>query len=218
MNALVQTLYFLSTTLLVPVIVLLLLLVVHCLLDVGGFLREWRERQRVSCKWKESQRRLAADPALTSPFPSSPDAMPGLVRLFASRTMSDAYHRGLMEKHANDIEIESAGRLARLNLIIRVGPMLGLMGTLIPLGPALIRLSDGNLSGMADDLVVAFSTTVLGLLVGGFAYVQWLVRRQWYAQDLADIEFLCRCVDAGADALFRTRTQADSDVVAHDER
>lgn len=192
MTALVDALYLLSTALLVPVVIGLFLLVIHSLLELGGSLREWRERRRVRSIWGTHQRDLAAGRATLGDFQTSSAACPGLVGVYVRRTLSDRCPPIFAEKHAHDLEIESASRLARLSLLIRVGPMLGLMGTLIPMGPALIRLMEADLAGMAEDLVVAFSTTVLGLLIGGIAYAVWLARRQWYAQDLADIDFLNR--------------------------
>lgn len=68
--------------------------------------------------------------------------------------------------------------------------MLGLMGTLIPLGPALMGLASGNVAEMARNLVVAFTATVVGLLVSGATYGIGLARRTWYARDVSDLEFL----------------------------
>ena len=68
--------------------------------------------------------------------------------------------------------------------------MLGLMGTLIPLGPALSGLSSGDMSALGSNLVVAFTATVVGLLISGVAYGVGLLRRVWYARDLTDLEFI----------------------------
>ena len=95
-----------------------------------------------------------------------------------------------VKKCLDDLEIDVARRLARLSLATRVGPMLGLVGTLIPLGPALTGLATGNMDVLAGNLIIAFTTTVFGILVGGFAYGVCLVRRAWYEQDLSDLEFL----------------------------
>lgn len=73
-------------------------------------------------------------------------------------------------------------RLERSDLLARCGPILGLMGTLIPLGPGLTALGDGNIEILAVALSVAFDTTVLGLLVGLGAYVISRLRRRWYEQ------------------------------------
>ncbi len=56
------------------------------------------------------------------------------------------------------------------------------MGTLIPLGPGLTALGTGNLDILATALTVAFDTTVVGLLIGLFAYAIGRIRRRWYEQ------------------------------------
>ncbi|CAA0101877.1 Uncharacterised protein [Halioglobus japonicus] len=71
-------------------------------------------------------------------------------------------------------------RLERADLLARSGPILGLMGTLIPLGPGLSALGTGNIEILATALTVAFDTTVIGLLVGLIAYLIGRVRRRWY--------------------------------------
>ncbi len=71
-------------------------------------------------------------------------------------------------------------RLERVDLLARSGPVLGLMGTLIPLGPGLTALGSGNIDILATALTVAFDTTVVGLLVGLVAYIIGRIRRRWY--------------------------------------
>lgn len=68
--------------------------------------------------------------------------------------------------------------------------MLGLMGTLIPMGPALMNLASGNISEMATNMIVVFSTTVLGLLIGGINYIMAMIKKRWYSQDLSDMEYV----------------------------
>ncbi len=71
-----------------------------------------------------------------------------------------------------------------------MGPALGLMGTLIPLSPALAALAEGDVQRLTDDLRVAFSVTVVGLLVGMIAFAVSLVRDRLYAQDYSDVEYV----------------------------
>ena len=73
-------------------------------------------------------------------------------------------------------------RLEIIDLLARSGPILGLMGTLIPLGPGLTALGTGNIDILATALTVAFDTTVVGLLIGLLAYAMGRVRRRWYEQ------------------------------------
>lgn len=82
-------------------------------------------------------------------------------------------------------ELSLARRLERTDLLVKLGPALGLVGTLIPLGPGLAALGRGEVRVLAESLTVAFDTTILGLLVGAAAYVVSRVRRRWYEEHLA---------------------------------
>lgn len=198
MNSLVHLLYVLSTTLLVPVILTLLGFLAWSLVDLGGFVQEWRERRQGAKTWQNFVVHLRKDhnpPALetTIAFFDTTD-YPGFLAAF-SRRGKTLYMRPLdIEKLVADLEIEVSQPLASLTLRVRLAPMLGLMGTLIPMGPALMDLSKGNMGEMSTNLVVAFSMTVLGLLVSGLCYAMALFRRRWYSQDLSDIEYLSRCL------------------------
>lgn len=79
-------------------------------------------------------------------------------------------------------------RIERADLLTRVAPMLGLMGTLIPLGPGLAGLGQGELSLLTGAIQVAFDTTVIGLLVGVIGFVLGRLRRRWYDQLLNQLE------------------------------
>ena len=68
--------------------------------------------------------------------------------------------------------------------------MLGLMGTLIPMGPALVGLATGDISAMAYNMQVAFATTVVGLLVAAIGVATLQVRQRWYAREANDLEYL----------------------------
>jgi biopolymer transport protein ExbB/TolQ len=265
MTPLIETLYLLSTALMVPVILALLGLLIWSLLEIGGFVREARERRRCVATWQDFLKESASPEGSPSVVAGSPDPAtsgdrrsleqtrtpdssrpsvetvsrsgdhdttseavsrsgdrdttecgtepestpaqrrnataffersdyPGLVACFAERGRAVQADPLRLAKLVSELEIEAAGRLARMSFGVRIGPILGLMGTLIPMGPALIGLSSGDIDVMARNLVVAFSTTVLGLLVGGICYGIWLVRRQWYARDLSDIEYVYQCI------------------------
>lgn len=79
-------------------------------------------------------------------------------------------------------------RIDRADLIARVGPMMGLMGTLIPLGPGLAALGRGELDVLAEAVTVAFNTTVLGLLAGIIGFLLGRMRRRWYDGAMAQLE------------------------------
>ncbi len=72
--------------------------------------------------------------------------------------------------------------------------MLGLMGTLIPMGPALVGLASGDIATMAQNMQVAFATTVVGIFVGGIGYVTQLVKQRWFVEDLNNLEFISKLI------------------------
>jgi biopolymer transport protein ExbB/TolQ len=76
-----------------------------------------------------------------------------------------------------------------------MGPALGLMGTLIPLSPALVGLADGDVAVLSENLRVAFSVTVAGLFVGAVAFAISLVRDRLYGQDYSDVEYAAETLE-----------------------
>lgn len=83
-----------------------------------------------------------------------------------------------------DLEAEAVTRLEIVRIVTRVAPMLGLVATMIPMGPALKALGDGQLSDIANSLMQAFSAVILALLASAITYAIAHVRRRWYARDL----------------------------------
>lgn len=78
-------------------------------------------------------------------------------------------------------------RIERADFITRIAPMLGLMGTLIPLGPGLAALGEGELTILTTAMTVAFDTTVIGLLAGIIGFVLGRMRRRWYDAAVEEI-------------------------------
>jgi biopolymer transport protein ExbB/TolQ len=189
--ALSNSLYQVSTALLLPVMAVVLALLAVVLLALGGFLRECWERRRVQAALRN------AVALVELPHPDAPAAWKALaaaragwpqrlVRLASGRERRPA----ALQKAFLDVETEISDHLGRLAFLARVGPMLGLLGTLIPFGPALAGLSSGDIQELSANLVTAFATTVVGLLCGCAAFGLGLVRRSWYARDFDNLEYL----------------------------
>jgi biopolymer transport protein ExbB/TolQ len=75
-------------------------------------------------------------------------------------------------------------------MLVKVGPALGLIGTLIPMGTSLASLAAGNLEAMAGQMVVAFTTTIIGLTTGTIAYVVASVRLGWVNETVREQRYL----------------------------
>ncbi|HOO56926.1 MAG TPA: MotA/TolQ/ExbB proton channel family protein [bacterium] len=195
MAVLIQVLYYVTTTLLVPVIILLLGLMAFSLFDVGRFIHELVERAVIKRKFEVDVQAGDEKKAVSA----SKDYITGTV--LASGLISEEGRLSISAKNIDGLltqmELRANSICSRSALRGRVAQVLGLIGTLIPMGPALIGLSSGNMEEMATNLVVAFSTTVVGLLTNILCMAITSIRRNWYAGDLAAIELIGDKIDDG---------------------
>ncbi len=203
-----SALYLIMNALLYPVIALLIFLVIATLFILGSFVSEFVFRRKRSPDTDQRSEHLAAkvsNDVLHAKFESAaehikehlkkPDTGSQLLKNFL-KDLSLQIGKGIhnfevrTEKVLQQYEIEVSGLLDKTRVMIRIGPMLGLMGTLIPMGPALLSLSKGDLTQMANCLIIAFGTTVSGLAIGVLSYVISVVRERWYAEDIKDMEYI----------------------------
>ena len=109
--------------------------------------------------------------------------------------MDSADSRPRRQLLLSDYEVAAEKDMALSKTLSKMGPMLGLMGTLIPMGPALVGLSTGDISSMAYNMQVAFATTVVGLFSAAIGFVTQQVKQRWYTQDLSRLEFVSEILD-----------------------
>jgi biopolymer transport protein ExbB/TolQ len=208
-DRLVEILYFISAGLLLPTLVILLLFMAGTLLMLGGLLRELVERRAIARQWRGYLNQLRVGKATCAEFYDL--RLNGYPAQFQSRTATVRENPLVVRKCLDDLEIDITRRLSWLAFATRLGPMLGLVGTLVPLGPALTGMASGDIQALSGNLVIAFTTTVFGILVGGFAYAVTLIRRAWYEQDLSDLEFI-----ASLQASVNAAPRLASAELAHD--
>ncbi|WP_020468800.1 MotA/TolQ/ExbB proton channel family protein [Zavarzinella formosa] len=186
-QSLTEVMYHLSNLLLLPVLAVLITCLAWVCVLAGGFLREWAARRLARRTLVALTVSATNDEQTWTMFAA---ARHGLAGHFAKTMPAINAPADLVRKRLATVEADVADSLAKLSFITRVGPMLGLLGTLIPLGPALTGLSAGNVQQLSGNLVIAFTTTVCGLLVSCLAYGMGLVRRSWYGRDMDDLEFI----------------------------
>jgi biopolymer transport protein ExbB/TolQ len=80
------------------------------------------------------------------------------------------------------------------DVIVRLGPMFGLLGTLIPLGPGIIALGRGDTLTLSQSLLTAFDTTIAGLISAAVAFVISTIRKKWYAGYMATLEMIAEII------------------------
>nr|CBH38857.1 conserved hypothetical membrane protein, MotA/TolQ/ExbB proton channel family [uncultured archaeon] len=191
------TMFMISNSLLYPVIIALLGLIAWSLMTFGQFVSEYASRSRditkldAGCNDAKKHIKMGDFSTASAVLIScgSNDLLMKFIRDLSEFIGVDMFSVRI-EKLLQDYELKIARELEKARLVARLGPVLGLMGTLIPMGPALMGLSTGNIQQLASNLTIAFSTTVLGLLAGGVAYSVLLVKKRWYTQDLSDMEYV----------------------------
>ena len=97
---------------------------------------------------------------------------------------------GGLEHLVLEREEQARHSLTPSRALVKVGPSLGLIGTLIPMGSSLAAMATGNLEGMAGQMVVAFTSTIVGLVTGTLAYAVTAVRQHWVAESVREERFL----------------------------
>lgn len=160
-----------------PVVLLLFAALLLACRELGSVIAEW---------WQRRKRASLGDVAEASQRGALPPREPTVLEpLYRALVKGDAQaarsrHRALV--------LERDNRVERARLLVRVGPGLGLAGTLIPLGPALDRLGRGDVAGLARELEAAFGMTVLGVVCGMVGFCLALLRSRFYAADEARLE------------------------------
>ena len=102
------------------------------------------------------------------------------------------------EALARQLIFDEENRYAKItritDLVAKVAPMFGLMGTLIPLGPGLIALGQGDTKTLSASLLIAFDTTVAGLISAAVSYIVSAVRKRWYEQYMVGLETIMETI------------------------
>ena len=189
MSILTNILYWLSTGMLTPVVLLLLIAFGWALMLIGDiygqFVRRLGARQSATTLSDAARNNQLSD--------INPDASVhanSTLRRTVAALIEQEWHEIHGDKIICDYEADCRRSVESAVLLMRVGPMLGLMGTLIPMGPALVGLAAGDIASMAQNMQVAFSTTVLGIFVGAVGLVAQLLMKRWYQSDSELLRYL----------------------------
>jgi biopolymer transport protein ExbB/TolQ len=188
-GAIAEALARIASSLRVPVLILALLVLLVCALEVGRFAIElWSRARAGRGALRSLARQVIANPkqaaTLSARAPSSfaADALLAIARAVL------AGEKAGVEYALADYELAVQRRLDHTRILVRAGPALGLMGTLIPLAPGLAALGHGEVNTLATDLRTAFAATTIGLLVGTVAFALTLTRTRMYSEDLTALE------------------------------
>ena len=196
MHYISDVLYWISTGLLVPVIVLLIVLFGRALLLIGSFFGQYLSVRKTEALLNNEFKNLNTNNVATL-SERLPKKQKSLVVDYIRRMLEHKDSEAHLQKLLSDFEISSVTDLATSKTLAKMGPMLGLMGTLIPMGPALVGLSTGDIASMAYNMQVAFATTVVGLFAAAIGFITGQVKTRWYQHDSVNLQFLADLLTEG---------------------
>lgn len=186
-------LYWISTGMLVPVIVILIILFLRSLLLIGSFFGQYLAIRKSASQIRNTLNGVNYDnlESVLNQLPQN-SGMPVIV--YVRRMILAKKDLAEVTRLQSEFEICADKDLSTSKFLTKLGPMMGLMGTLIPMGPALAGLASGDIESMARNMQVAFATTVTGLVAAAVGYVTGQVKQRWYLQDITNLEYLATVI------------------------
>ena len=190
-----------SQSLTIPVLVILLIIVIISIVSLGGIIAEYTSRRKVpvgtirdliydinSASSTEDLKNIISN----AKIPKAQKKV--LDEITSSENLGKDSREALARKLFEFEEEKTLNALQKTDIITRIGPTLGLMGTLIPMGPGLAALGAGDINTLASSLTVAFNTTIVGIGSGALCYVIGKIRSGWYDRYLSDLDALIDAV------------------------
>jgi len=195
-----------AQSLLIPDILALLFFLVLAFTELGAFIAEVRQRKAARSvhlgevfhdvkgisPWQMKNLQQVIDRCSLSP--RQKESLSDLL----ARTNLSAEDRKLIAKDILDQEeFRAKQMLGKTDLLAKLGPTLGLLGTIIPLGPGLVALGQGDVRELSEAMTVAFDTTVVGVAAGAIGALISLFRHRWYEKELNTLELLLEAIVGG---------------------
>ena len=160
----------LSEILMAPVLAAILFLLVYALFAMGRFAALYSVRKKNAVKYtrqiSQSQGQFLPGYPIHNYFVKNPNAC------------------------TDELEVFALKKLESLRIVTRVAPMLGLIATMVPMGPALKALADGNIQGISENLIIAFAAVIWGLVIATITFWPATVKKRWFAAELINIRKL----------------------------
>lgn len=193
--------HIVSESLLAPVMILLVIFLILAILFLGGFLNEWFTKKPLKSSDLEV---LLQDLNSAVTYDEMKVIIESsklygeqkeiLIKIVNNYNLGPEARKAFASKLIEEEEATLHKIATKTDILVRLGPILGLMGTLIPLGPGLSALGTGDITTLAEALTIAFDTTVTGLIIGGLGFIVSKYRKQWYESDLVTTETVAEAI------------------------
>ncbi|MCF6212299.1 MAG: MotA/TolQ/ExbB proton channel family protein [Gammaproteobacteria bacterium] len=165
--------YQISNLLLPPVLIVIGALFLYAFFVLGVFAAQYWQRSNNSKKYQQAIQTMATDVCNMKPVKG--------YRLFS-------HFQGYPTSTTMDLEIFAIKNLEKQRIVTRIAPMLGLVATMIPMGPALKSLADGNIQGISENLMIAFAAVIFGLVTASITFWTASVKKRWLVEELNDLQ------------------------------
>ena len=191
MDTISKILFWVANSLLIPDVIVLLALFGRSLLLVGSFYNQLITKFKNDKTFEDVIKKLTPN-TITELKKLLPEKNNSLyvkyMRDLLNHEPSVAYSDFLISNFENEAEKD----ISTSKLLAKIGPVLGLIGTLIAMSPALTGLSSGDISGMAYNMQVVFATTVVGLVVSLIGLVTLQFKQRWYAKETNNLDYIAQ--------------------------
>lgn len=164
--------YEVSNTFLTPVLLLIVALFVYSVFEIGIFFMQLFKRKKSKKTYEKFLKKETVEYVKGYPI--------------VNYLLNNGFNS------LEDLEVHAYKKLQNTSIVTRIAPMLGLVATMIPMGPALKALSAGNVQGISENLIIAFAAVIFALITASITYWITTVRKGWYAHEIKDILHLNR--------------------------
>lgn len=192
MELISKVLFWIANSMLIPDIVLLIVLFLRSLMLVGGTYNLFVTKRKNDKRYDALVKSLAPDTveALRQALPARDNSL--YVRYLRDLLSREGVDEAYADYTLTRFETEAAKETALPKMLSKMGPILGLVGTLISMSPALVGLSTGDISGMAYNMQVVFATTVVGLVISSVGLISLQLKQRWFVKDVNNLEYVAR--------------------------
>ena len=182
-----------------PIVAILILMVLAAAALIGWLIAEMiTERRHLKVKLPALLDDIRAEKSPVEDIISSSGLLKTQKEALLELTRHPQFNATMREALAIRLVEQEQARYDKIlklsELVVRLGPLFGLLGTLIPLGPGIIALGQGDTYTLSTSLLTAFDTTIAGLVAAAAAAIVSAVRRTWYRDYMSMLEVLANCI------------------------
>lgn len=194
-----SALYTISQSLLIPVLIFLLIFFVYTLIQLGMLIFEYYHRRKIKFDYKSIKNLILS----ISESESSNDVIrcikksnllkshkEVLINITNSSKLGSQSRESFARNMVESEDMKAAKKLEKTDIIAKIAPAVGLMGTLIPLGPGLAALGAGDIQSLSQQLIIAFGSAIIGMAAAAIGFTISKVRRRWYEGEISTLETL----------------------------